>query len=426
MKLTKPLDTILTLLLGLSSAALAQPAPRPPGGDMYLVSYLTGNGLLGRLPTVLYKLDLQTGQILPLRELIPGGDEAGLDFILPDYERRIVVLARPPYKPTEILTVPMDDPTVVAGFPVSLESAPTASRFLVDHPPEGLQLAIGVWKTGDAAPLKYLGVPLSKGSPDWLPPSAVAYQRRYGYFGTVADNPGTPEYVRSVHGGKLGTTVNGEAVEFGLDTPAFLSEFVDHTTGMTVKNDVAMVLEGPVTNSPDGLGSSVTYVYCYATRTWAPVRLPGSSTRVRSFGPWLAFVVSEPQPWMMANGTNTRTYHPALQRVSPGQTGRLGNKPWGERGQSSMEGVFFEARDWFPGVLYLYHVNTGRTYRLETGEGDSEIILVDGLDVYYRVNTSLYRATIGERSLGNTTKLLTDAALGNVHFAFVSRSKPRE
>ena len=38
-----------------------------------------------------------------------------------------------------------------------------------------------------------------------------------------------------------------------------------------------------------------------------------------------------------------------------------------------VEDLFRESTDWFPGILMLYDVSAGRIYRLETGQGDSEI-----------------------------------------------------
>jgi len=41
--------------------------------------------------------------------------------------------------------------------------------------------------------------------------------------------------------------------------------------------------------------------------------------------------------------------------------------------------------------------------------------------VYYRVNTSLYRAKIGADSVGSPALIVSDPAIGNVHCAFISR-----
>src|SRR5205823_12826817 len=72
----------------------------------------------------------------------------------------------------------------------------------------------------------------------------------------------------------------------------------------------------------------------------------------------------------------------------------------------------------FTGRLHLYNIRSRQQYSMQTGQGDSEILLVDGNTVYYRVNDSLYRATIGQTAIGAPVKIVTDSSIQLAHWAF--------
>lgn len=74
---------------------------------------------------------------------------------------------------------------------------------------------------------------------------------------------------------------------------------------------------------------------------------------------------------------------------------------------------------WFPGTLILYDVETGRQLRIDTDQGDSEVLLVDGANVFYRADRRLFRAVIGPAGLERVTLVASDPAIGNAHVAFI-------
>jgi hypothetical protein len=51
------------------------------------------------------------------------------------------------------------------------------------------------------------------------------------------------------------------------------------------------------------------------------------------------------------------------------------------------------------GELSLFNIRTDKKYTIDTGQGDSEILLIDGETVYYRVNDSVYKARIGAAAI---------------------------
>ena len=84
----------------------------------------------------------------------------------------------------------------------------------------------------------------------------------------------------------------------------------------------------------------------------------------------------------------------------------------------SMEDLFFDSTEWFPGILLIYNGESRQLLRLDTGQGDSEVVLIDETDVYYRVNTTLYKVSITANGLGESLQLVQDPIIGNVHMAF--------
>ena len=75
----------------------------------------------------------------------------------------------------------------------------------------------------------------------------------------------------------------------------------------------------------------------------------------------------------------------------------------------------------FPGVLVLQNLQDNRRIRLETHQEDSEILFVSGDSVLYRVNDSIFRATIVGDALRDTSLLARDEDVPEVHWIFWSK-----
>jgi hypothetical protein len=79
-----------------------------------------------------------------------------------------------------------------------------------------------------------------------------------------------------------------------------------------------------------------------------------------------------------------------------------------------------------PGILYLFNTDTEKYIEWSTGQGDSEILLVQDETVYYRVFDRIYKAPIvdGER-LGESELLVEDSqVVPSIHWAFTSPVAP--
>lgn len=146
---------------------------------------------------------------------------------------------------------------------------------------------------------------------------------------------------------------------------------------------------------PTGLGYRIDYVYYRASRAWQTVRVPGSHSWARGTGSWLAYVVAEPFHGMQSPGKEERRRSELTQG-------------------HSVDEIFLD-------TLFLYNSATGKSYQLDTGQGDSEPLLVSGDKLYYRVNDSIYMATIGAGAFHNSTLVATDSVLSQAHWAFMGR-----
>jgi hypothetical protein len=77
-----------------------------------------------------------------------------------------------------------------------------------------------------------------------------------------------------------------------------------------------------------------------------------------------------------------------------------------------------------PGILFSYDTSKNKLCQWATGQGDSEVLLVDGDTVYYRVNRSIHGARIGEERLEDHTLLVEDDVVPDIHWAFLGPPPP--
>ena len=79
-------------------------------------------------------------------------------------------------------------------------------------------------------------------------------------------------------------------------------------------------------------------------------------------------------------------------------------------------------KSYFPGILFVFNAKSKKYIEWNTGQGDSEILLVQNDEVYYRVNDKIYRAQIinGEK-LGESELLIQDERVPDIHWAFITK-----
>lgn len=152
-------------------------------------------------------------------------------------------------------------------------------------------------------------------------------------------------------------------------------------------------------------GMTPVHVYDRRTDAWSSMSIPGGQTGFRAFGEWLCATIG----------------YRAAGRASPGADDR--------RTGPSPTGPGFDAyasdRDLFqPGLVWLYHVPTGRKVIAETGQGDTEVLWVSDERVLYRCDRALFEARVDGASLSGRRKLLERDFIADVHWVFYGPPSP--
>lgn len=150
---------------------------------------------------------------------------------------------------------------------------------------------------------------------------------------------------------------------------------------------------------------------------WFSYLIKGNCQVMRGFGGWLAGTVVSNNMKLITNENGAVTGKEIFDRVSPGKLER--------RKKTASTGTNFDKRVdyynlYYSGILYLLNIDTRAYIEWNTGQGDSEILLVQDEVVYYRVNDKIYKVPIvnGEK-LGESELLIQDERVPDIHWAFI-------
>jgi hypothetical protein len=155
---------------------------------------------------------------------------------------------------------------------------------------------------------------------------------------------------------------------------------------------------------------------------WHSIEVPGAQSAFRAFGTWLAVHVRynlKPKP--RRDIPEVREDGQAPLKPSPGADRR--------RQGVSFTGPSFDSRAgdqqiYQPGLIFLYHVPSRRRIVEETGQGDTEVLLVEGDKVLYRCDRILYEARIDGTRLTDKRKLIERDFIADVHWVFYGPPSP--
>ncbi len=86
---------------------------------------------------------------------------------------------------------------------------------------------------------------------------------------------------------------------------------------------------------------------------------------------------------------------------------------------SDLQRRYEESEYEYPGTLLVYDPAAGQTWELQTGHSDSEILLIRGDELYYRIHTKLIRARLSPGGTVKTEQVLADRPeIAEMHWAF--------
>jgi len=136
-----------------------------------------------------------------------------------------------------------------------------------------------------------------------------------------------------------------------------------------------------------------------STLTYAPVRV---------FGNWLVTTVMD---WSPAPG------RPSAASLKPGNEQRAPMYTAGSSIGAAYERHFLHIR--IPGQMAIWNLADGRRLTLNTGQQDSEVLLIaKNGSMLYRVNDAIYSTRIKGDRIGKPTLLVKARDATSIHWAF--------
>lgn len=391
------------------------------GGQLYLVSGLATPKLVMTVPSVVYSVDTSRRIATPVAELVAPKD--GSMFVQADHERRLIVIADS-HNPPRLVVLAMDEPSKPRSNPVSNQG--WFASFLFENPQGRLMEAfhIGPCCTQDRLIGVDLLAPDPNGDSQNLPWEGDRYVRREGVW-PPGDDTRLEVFPRA---GRLVLDPIRVRADLGIVLPASMKLERDEYWLLAVNNDEILVINRTKMPRKELVGEGGTtelFVYEKEPQRWSTVHFPGAASAVRGFGHWLALGHADIRRSVVADASNDWRN----ERDSPGSEHRHARLRSGSReqdgGNATVDGLFKASRNYYPGILYFYDVRSQKRYEIKTGEGDSEVLLIEGDTAYYRVNQNLYSAAIGASGLGDSKLILSDETVQLSHWAFIGPSTSR-
>lgn len=204
---------------------------------------------------------------------------------------------------------------------------------------------------------------------------------------------------------------NNEKVYFNFKIPEPLISVDKEYYAIQSSNNNYLVIwnESSEYNQLKIIGKSNLIILNKETKRWNKLQVKGNNVYMINFGDWLAGWVTESY-----DDENGFTW------TSPGKKDR-------KQEDNALGSTFDERAEqqsvYMPGILYMYNMNTQQYFEWNTGQGDSEILLVHNNYVYYRTADEIWKASIiGGKALGKPELLIKHEVIHDVHWAFISEN----
>jgi len=324
--------------------------------------------------------------------------EQGIQYLLFSFEGRVAVIAAPKSIANDIVVISFNSPSKLRTTHVELNGMSLAGRHLVwiggrlhlalrlfgDNKSRFIVVDLDSLKTREATPEELYQEFAIDGFPGGL-----VFDNDFAFFEKLADSQ------------RLVVSEVMPRIPSSVVLPPDVVFPPISNIGLFAANKEMLVFHMGSENSSSGPDAKTSFhILDRGTGRWNSINAPGGASLVRAFGPWLVVQVRdvrdkfEPSPGS------------ALRRQERSATG----PPY----DLAAEGF----RLYQPGMLYLYHVPTGKRIVEETGQGDSEVLWIEGDKVLYRCDRILYEARIEGTSLKDKRKLIERNFIADVHWVF--------
>lgn len=394
MKAVFALGTAMTLPLAIWAQQVEA------GGRLYLLA--ASPTIYGPVtyPADLYTID-ENNKLQQVRNVAPAED--GVDFVLAS--PNALVVAHPHINPTALDIVHFDDPGAPDTVRPSIGGRNIMDGFIVEFSGQtivALDLVSSVEQTPPQMSLVGINVERSGSGQRVIDPLPWTRNDVAGSHGgaRIEGDAGGALIGRSPH---LAATLTKDAQPPGWQ---------ERTAAVLCANGRFTVFAGVSRSHEEALAQTTSTVIVYDRQagTSRAVTVPGSQSRYRIFGSWLAVLV----------------VHSAELNKAPMPGSTLQRK----RASATLPGVaenYEDARrtqgEWLPGTLELINLETGGVIQQKTNQADSEILSVSDKQVLYRVNQQILSAPIIDDQLGESVLLVEDANVPEIHWVFLSKSK---
>jgi hypothetical protein len=360
-----------------------------PGEKLYLLAGTPTPKLNLTLPVDLYVAEPSDNSLVPVRRVVPK--EEGTASIHVDLSSRLISMDSPALNPHTVRVLHMDEVSKIDSRALVYADMGGDSRLIhlpgsrmfhtmvlsepsFDRPNKSpmtpADFAPGLWRR------RLVGFDLSPGANPRLlevPQTDFKYVVHAGHPGSGIWAEERLDGAVDADGKTLMIWVAVQKVSLDVPPPQGARLKSSSMISYHVINPeiIAFTIED---NEKGAQLSSPLYVYTRSSGQWSEFPSSGRTSILEGFGHWIVATYTE-------DNENTPG------RVSPGK----GRRP-SKRGEWSADDRFKMHDLYFPGILLIYDTQHHVRYSIETGEGDSEVLLVQGGILYYRVNDQVYRA----------------------------------
>ncbi len=391
-------------LFGLLTAAGVMWSQQPSSGSrLYLLAASPTLYSPATYPAELYSVG-EGKKLQFVRRVAPAED--GVDFVLS--APGALVVGHPHLFPKVFDIIHFDDPATGDRIMPDLDGRNVFNAFIV-NPPGRTLLGLRL----NTSPLSHptlMGVDLQRTVPqarvtDPLPWRMLSDARVEGATGGPLQGRGWGLAGTLTASGRVWHTPEVDitlAPRTSVEPPGWDGRF----TGLTCQNERFSIFAAAARHE-ERLARTATTLLVTDSKlgTSQTITVPGSQSRFRLFGSWLAVLVVETargQSAMLGAGSQRKIATKELPSVAEGYADALYMKQW------------------LPGALELINLESGAVIRKQTGQADSEILSVSGDRVIYRVNRQIFEAPILDGRLGDSELLVEDENVSEVHWVFWS------
>lgn len=390
-------------------------------GRLYLLAATTSQHSPQAYPATLYQVD-SNGKLQWLREVVSPAE--GTRFIYA-YGKTIFLL-NPHASVTGVAIVHADDPMRVDDVTFAPRGIiPSPSATVIVKPPGSGEALLVPWITNlndSATPPEKIEVTSALISGDSVSKakrvrfnvwSEYTYLRSQGAEGGPNYVPGL---IASHSDGRLVMDVFGHSAPIASLPPKLQRSSARMVPVVVGSNDRFLIVvrqfQWEELNSGKLGPSREFHVLDRAQGAWTPTQIEANAPSLRLFDSWLAIVTGFWRP--------DHQPPPGRENERAVETEADGPHPVLLPPVRVLYRSFVGHNIYFPGVLILQNLLDKRNIRIETGQEDSEVLWVGDEKVLYRVNDTIYQARIEGEKLADTTVVVKDEDVPEIHWVFWS------